>query len=79
MDPSVRFLDNAVAYSEVTFKSAVKKLTDTLVKPFNNVWDKIKGIFEEVWFNFVNFSVDSYLGLVYLLSELVAEGRIPKK
>ncbi len=79
IDPNIKFLDNAVAYSESTFKSAAQKFTNAIIKPFNWIWNQIKNLFDTLWSNFIDFSVDNYLTLAYLLSELAVEGKLPEK
>nr|MDO8046356.1 hypothetical protein [Candidatus Baldrarchaeota archaeon] len=79
IDPTVKFLDNAVAYSEATFKSAARKFAETIIKPFNWIWNQIKSLFDTLWSSFVDFSIDNYLTLAYLLSELVVEGKLSEK
>jgi len=79
IDPNIKFLDNVVAYSEATFKSAAKKLAETIIKPFNWIWKQIKTLLNTLWSNFVDFSVDNYLTLAYLIAELAAERKISEK
>ena len=75
-DSSIKFLDIAVAYSDKILKSAAKKLAGSIIKTFNYVWDQVKGLFNKIWMCFLDFSVDNYLTLVYLLCELATEGKI---
>ncbi|MEX2702046.1 MAG: hypothetical protein Q6368_003120 [Candidatus Baldrarchaeota archaeon] len=79
IDSSIKFLNVAVAYNDKILKSAAKKFADTIVNSFNYAWNHVKRLLDKIWTHFLEFSVDNYLTLVYLLCELSAENKISKK
>ncbi|MCD6164170.1 MAG: hypothetical protein J7J30_01860 [Candidatus Odinarchaeota archaeon] len=80
VDRSIKFLDNAVAYSERLLKNSVEKFINSITSVFNTLWkNAVKPLLTKLLTNFMDFTIDAYLQLAEMIATLVVEGGLNKK